>query len=136
MNIIYKTIIEPILSSSLHVVGGIIPIFLLLLFLFYRARFAFRTAIDSEKKLIKQYEKNLKQEQDNLKELNKKINDGTIGLSDEIIKIVATGQNDIIKYDLEIITRKAWISKVKNATFTKWIAYHFTKSYFSDYFKK
>lgn len=129
-------IFSMIYSGLFTVIGGAIPIVLILLFLFFRTRSNFRNSIPSEREFIQKYQELLDTEESQLRTLNKKIQNNEIAPTDEIFSFQLQLQSSINQKKQEIVLRTIWIGKVESATFLGWVGYYFVRSYFSDYFKK
>lgn len=131
-----ESIFSLFFSGLFTVIGGAIPIILILVLIFFRTRSSFRKTIPSEQKVIEKYEELLNTEETQLQTLNQKIASGEIELNDHIFTLMFEVQKSINEKKQEIVIRNIWIDRVKSASFFGWVGYYFAKSYFSDYFKK
>jgi len=129
---ICNTIFGSFLSGLFGVLGGSIPIAVIISMFFYRTRQNFRKALPSEEKMLEKLHEILKQEKENLVLIEEVSTNEK--LKQEIFECKIQTQQKVFDYEFQIIKQESWIDKTSGLW--EWAIYTVSSRYFKDYFKK
>ena len=125
---------KTIAISILNVIGGIIPLALLIWIVFVNTRKKARMRIPEIERYIKTKKSILQNRREFLEKTGGEIwNAHMQGYETEkLLEQIAINQNKIMELDKEISNKEAWIRKIKSYTFWDWVNDYIHKSYISD----
>jgi len=129
---------ESFLSGMFGVIGGITPLVIILVFLFFKTRSNLRNWIPSEQKRIGEMKEMLVKDKERLSQflqVRNKLKDNQV--APETLNLVELKtEQAIFDKEYEILKSEYWIKKVQTSGFFDWVASYFRNSYIKDFFKK
>jgi len=133
---IFRQMFLVFFTASLSVLGGLLPLSILLYFLFHKAKNNHRLQIEFEYKLIELYRKTVANNKPAFDLVTEKMLNGSIPNGIDPTDFLKVLHESHTKAEMNIVISESYIARVKSASFVDWVSYYFTKSYFASYFSK